>query len=96
MTWLIRLRRSEKWNNTHNVVRYLVYDLSELKIGQSVNFTSQRRPILIESMKCAVTKFKNKICKITLLSNNGGSRGVSRVSRHPPFCLGALFEKNIF
>jgi len=57
------------------VVRYLVYDLSELKIGQSVNFTSQRRPILIESMKCAVTKFKNKICKITLLSNNGGSRG---------------------
>jgi len=24
---------------------------------------------------------------------SGGSRGVSR---HPPFCVGALFEKNIF
>ena len=23
-------------------------------------------------------------------------QGVSRVSRHPPFCLGALFEKNKF
>jgi len=23
-------------------------------------------------------------------------QGVSRVSRHPPFCLGAIFEKNIF
>jgi len=23
-------------------------------------------------------------------------QGVSRVSRHPPICLGAFFEKNIF
>ena len=31
-----------------------------------------------------------------LVCTVGRIQGVSRVSRHPPFCLGALFEKNIF
>ena len=29
----------------------------------------------------------------TQTQSSGGSRGVSRVSRHPPFCLGVLFRK---
>ena len=33
---------------------------------------------------------------VGLIATQWRIQGVSRVSRHPPFCLGAVFKKNIF